>query len=369
MCRLLSLSLFLLWTSAGCVVVQNEVTNPVVGLSTVAVAPFINLSAERTVDGREMAMAYFSELQKVPGFQVVPVGVTEQVIYDHGLQFEDPQDAVRLAELLNVDAVVLGAITDFNPYFPPRIGMKVAWYSPRGWSFSPGVAVDSGDKGPGALSFPAHGWAPVSSLWPWGQGPSRSGDVEHCDLTESAPTAVRGQTPGAFRDVRELPQPNRKLTVPGFPQRMRASRNDVTWAGAQDAPRVAPPAPVTTPPLGVPPLQTPGQAVPVPGQPRVSGGPQVAPRGEPDMARRSNPPVRAFMSYTRLFDASDAEFLARLRDYLELSGDRDLGGVDGHLHDVDRFVRFVSHLMISEMLTLHGGEGRTRIVLKRRKHK
>ena len=79
--------------------------------------------------------------------------------------------------------------------------------------------------------------------------------------------------------------------------------------------------------------------------------------------------IRPLMSYTRLFDASDAEFVAKLRDYIELSGDRDLGGVDGHLHDVDRFVRFGSHLMISEMLTLHGGEGRTRILFKLRKHK
>ena len=75
------------------------------------------------------------------------------------------------------------------------------------------------------------------------------------------------------------------------------------------------------------------------------------------------------MSYTRMFDASDAELLSRLRDYLELTGNRDLGGVDGHLQDVDRFVRFVSHVMIGEMLTLHGGEGRTRIVLKLRKYK
>ena len=46
--------------------------NPVVGLETVAIAPFFNLSQERTVDGREFALDYYSELQKVPGFEVLP---------------------------------------------------------------------------------------------------------------------------------------------------------------------------------------------------------------------------------------------------------------------------------------------------------
>ena len=69
----------------GCVIVQSGVTNPIPGLTTVAVAPFVNLSAERSVDGRRFALAYHAELQKIPGYQVIPVGVTEQAIFDLGL--------------------------------------------------------------------------------------------------------------------------------------------------------------------------------------------------------------------------------------------------------------------------------------------
>ena len=47
-----------------------------------AVAPFFNQSDEPTVDGRKFALAYFAELQAVPGFEVVPLGVVEEAIID-----------------------------------------------------------------------------------------------------------------------------------------------------------------------------------------------------------------------------------------------------------------------------------------------
>ena len=48
----------------GCIIIDVGVTNPIPGLSKVAIVPFRNLSSEpdEVVDGRRMAMAYFSEL-------------------------------------------------------------------------------------------------------------------------------------------------------------------------------------------------------------------------------------------------------------------------------------------------------------------
>ena len=57
---------------------QPQLHNPFPQLTKVAVAPFINLSTEPSVDGRQFGLAYFSELQAVPGFEVVPIGVVEQ---------------------------------------------------------------------------------------------------------------------------------------------------------------------------------------------------------------------------------------------------------------------------------------------------
>jgi hypothetical protein len=123
-------------------IIQVGVTNPIPGLSTVAIAPFFNLSDERAVAGHRFASAYFAELQKTPGFQVVPLGVTERAIADHNLQMNDPEDVLELARILDVDAVVVGAVTDYSPYYPPRLGLQVSWYSPEVWEFSPGVQTD-----------------------------------------------------------------------------------------------------------------------------------------------------------------------------------------------------------------------------------
>ena len=52
---------------------QPVIRNPFPQLSRIAVAPFFNQSDEPTVDGRQVAMAYFAELQATPVFEVVPL--------------------------------------------------------------------------------------------------------------------------------------------------------------------------------------------------------------------------------------------------------------------------------------------------------
>ncbi|HID78227.1 MAG TPA: hypothetical protein EYP56_19815 [Planctomycetaceae bacterium] len=140
---------------------QPTVHNPFPQLSKVAVAPFFNLSSEPTVDGRQFAAAYFNELQLVPGFEVVPVGVVEQAMRDHGIELSSAEDARRLAQLLEVDAIVIGAVTDYSPYYPPRCAMRVEWYAanpcfhpiPPGYGLPWGTPEES--EIPGSLIFEA----------------------------------------------------------------------------------------------------------------------------------------------------------------------------------------------------------------------
>lgn len=75
------------------------------------------------------------------------------------------------------------------------------------------------------------------------------------------------------------------------------------------------------------------------------------------------------MAYTRLFDGADAGLTAALRDYLELRDDLRAGGWKSSLHRTEDFIRFASHRMIVEMLALHGGETRRRVVFVWRKEK
>ena len=108
---------------------QPVIHNPFPQLSKIAIVPFFNQSDEPTVDGREFALAYFAELQAVPGFEVVPLGVVEEAIIQQQIDISTPSGVRQLADVLDVDAVVIGAVTDFSPYYPPRCGLRIEWYA------------------------------------------------------------------------------------------------------------------------------------------------------------------------------------------------------------------------------------------------
>lgn len=117
---------------AGCVVTNTIVRNPLPGMTKIGVLPFFNLSTEppEVVDGRRFGLAYFSELQKIQGFEVIPVGVVETAILQRDIALSGPQDILTLCQEIEADAMVIGAVTDYDPYYPPRIGMQIDWYSP-----------------------------------------------------------------------------------------------------------------------------------------------------------------------------------------------------------------------------------------------
>jgi hypothetical protein len=310
--------------SPGCVVMDVGVTNPVAGLSRVAIVPFFNLSAEPSADGHRFAEAYFAELQKVPGFQVLPVGVAEAAIQDLKLNLQNPEDAMKLAEVLGVDAVVVGAITDYNPYYPPRVGLQVSWYSAHPFAFSPGVPIEPlARKAILQSEFcPDDECEPEEGRWDrfkgWFKRKSGGAYAEHSTL-------FRGQSEAVFPPRPQKPQAN----MPPDP---------------------APPQPLIPPAPPPDPIQSP---------------PVLPPSGED----WRGVPVEPLMSYTRLFDGSSAELTATLRDYLELRDDLRSGGWKASLYRPEDFIRFTAHRMIVEMLALHGGETRRRAVFVWRREK
>lgn len=103
--------------------------NPFPQLQRVAVLPFFNQSEEPTVDGLKVAEAYQTELQKIRGFQVMPVGVVDQYLRDSRTVLDETTDFQQLAGDLGVDVLVVGSVTDFDPYTPPRMGLAVDWYA------------------------------------------------------------------------------------------------------------------------------------------------------------------------------------------------------------------------------------------------
>ena len=301
----------------GCIVIKVSVENPILGMNTIAVAPFVNLTQEppEVVDGRRFALAYFAELQKTKGFQVIPVGVTEVAILKHQLNMTKKDDVLRLAKILKADAVVIGAITDYSPYYPQRIGLQIDWYAPEDWT----QPVDPGPSG--AL----------------GGGGAGAGNGADCK-----PPVVRGQS---------IPEP-----LP--------TEQTTAEAGPEFAP-IAPPNSLeghSTPTECLPPISG--------AQPGAGSGlpPLLNGLGGTSMEFSQFDPRIPVMSYTRLFDGADADLVNKLRDYLELRGDRRSGGWEGHLHRSEDFIRFTAHLMIVEMLALHGGVSKSQIVWKWRKY-
>ena len=321
---LLALSLML----PGCCLVpeiSHEPTlhNPFPQLSKVAVAPFFNQSTEATVDGRQFALAYFNELQLVPGFEVVPVDVVEQAIADEGIRLDNPADVRRLAGVLGVDAVVLGTVTDFTPYYPPRCGLRVEWYAAN----------------PGFHPIP-----PGYGL-PWGTAeeehiPDRL--VLEAELalakeqlkTQTPPCEATGSYPEAGPAPAPLPIPSSYTEEPGCNDtRVGTTCEDAT--GVMIATTVPPDWPdargfIPPPPSPCPPPCWPSEA-----------------------------PV---LEHTRTYNGHDTDFTESLANYYYFRDDARFGGWQSYLERSDDFIRFCCHRHIWEMLSARGGAGKTRVV-------
>ncbi|WP_339731944.1 hypothetical protein [uncultured Gimesia sp.] len=382
---------------------RTSVTNPNPKLKTVALVPFFNLSQESDVDGRRFALAYYAELQKVPGFQVLPLGVSEVAMVEHQLQMNNPDDVLKLAKILNVDAVVIGAITDYSPYYPPRIGMQVSWYSPHSQEFTPGLPLLTEERHAKKTVldqlFKSDRLAAKEVRQEEHQMKREVKQAAHierkaekqqqkierklgkqncpdgdCQTEIQAPpvpaaTVIRGQS---TETLDSWPYPkNQSGIIQAYAQANQGAQttSPVIQAPMSKLPNLGPymkqqpvvaPRPTTLPP----PPNNIAQQIPLDTKQFDAYCPPSVPTHTTTID-----PRQPFMTYTRLFDGSDAALVAHLRDYLEVSGDRRSGGWEAYLHRSEDFIRFTSHLMILEMLTLHGGQAQHQLIFKVRKYR
>jgi len=126
-------------SQTGCMLVPDiknkpQYHNPFPQISRVAILPFRNQSQEPTLIGSRVSLAYYDELQSIPGFEVLPTGLveTQWSAFETNVlrrSATTPEDFQRFARYLGVDAVLQGAITDYDAYYPPRMTLKVNWYA------------------------------------------------------------------------------------------------------------------------------------------------------------------------------------------------------------------------------------------------
>ena len=339
--------------TSGCkmlpeIVHQPTLHNPFPQLSKIAVAPFFNLSHEATLDGRRVAIAYFNELQMVPGFEVVPVGVVEQVMHDHRLQMRGADDARRLAQILGVDAVVIGAVTDYSPYYPPRIALQVEWYSanpafhpiPAGYGLPWGTPAEK--EIPGPLVFEAELALAKAQLQ------TQSPPYEKMPI-ELPPPDSGGSSPNG-----SAPRPLEPGGQPPAGGQQLKSSNPATGGTIRPAGHQVP----IGDPLAGGPSPAPNSGLP-PEWPDPRGFVPPGPVARPLACRPSDAPV---LRHTRTYNGNDGEFTQALENYYYFRDDARLGGWQGYLQRSDDFVRFCCHMHLWEMLSARGGAGETRVV-------
>jgi len=305
---------------SGCAVLpekahQPQFHNPFPQLHRVAILPFFNLSSEPTVDQDQMAEAYYHELQKIPGFEVMPPGVVRRALEANRIVPDGSTDFQKLARWLGVDAVVRGAVTEFSPYYPPRMGLAVDWFAanPSFHPIPPGYGLPWGT--------PAEEYIPRSLLF----------EAEFALAREQLKTQSPDVPPGL--DAR--------------PTARQLSAEESVQGGA--APEGVTPAELAT--SGAAGLPTdwpdPRGFIPAPPSPVRPG---YRPQREP------------VMTHTRVYDGSSLHVTERLEDYCYFRDDARGGNWQGYLMRSHDFTRFCCHLHITEMLTARGGAGETRVV-------
>src|SRR5205085_1394509 len=95
-----------------------------------AIAPTINLSGTRDFDPLAVSDALFVELQQVHDLNVLPLNKTLMAMNRLGMRsIDDPRAAQKLADALGADALVIPAITSYDPYKPPTVGMILQLYT------------------------------------------------------------------------------------------------------------------------------------------------------------------------------------------------------------------------------------------------
>jgi hypothetical protein len=343
---------------------EPVVHNPFPQLSRVAVAPFFNQSDEPTVDGRQFALAYYAELQAVPGFEVVPLGVVEEAILEHQVRLSNPGEARRLAKALGVDAVVIGAVTDYSPYYPPRCGLRVEWYAanPGFHDIPPGYGLPWGTPDeefiPGPLVFEAE------MALARAQMATQTPDCDACVCAQPGGRSSNEQRDGPPAELLDDADGSVDEPLPAPADQSRAGASAGVIAASHDQP-VSPPcnegASVLPEPAAL--ADTTGAiAASGPLPPDWPDERGFIPPGPSPVRPPCQPTDGPVMTHTRIYLGNDSEFTEALASYVQFRDDARFGGWQTYLQRSSDFIRFCCHMHISEMLSARGGAGQTRVV-------
>ena len=291
--------------------------NPFPQLHRVAILPFYNLSAEPTVSQDDVALAYYGELQQIPGFEVMPPGVVKQWLMANRVEIDGATDFQMLARRLGVDIVIRGAVTEYSPYFPPRLGLAVDWFAANP-SFHP---------------------IPPGYGLPWGT--TQEEYIPDSLVYEAEFALAREQLATQTPDI--PPEIDQKQPTSAVRHARHAAVPDSNPAAADPSPEL-PASDLAEFPADWP---DPRGFIPPPPSPVR---PPYRPQYEP------------IITHTRLYMGNDLRVTDCLADYVNARDDARDAGWQGYLERSDDFIRFCCYLHVTETLAARGGAGKPRVV-------
>jgi hypothetical protein len=346
--------------------------NPFPQIQTVAILPFRNQSQESTVSGSRVTLAYYDELQSIPGFEVIPVGVIESqlIAFEEnvlGRQTSRPEDFQKFAQFIGADAVLQGAITDYQAYYPPRMTLKVNWYAAN------------------------EGFHPIPPGYglPWGTKAEKK--ISESIRLESeralAREQLQTQTPEVVRE--ELSGRAANHTVKSASQKPHHAGDAdfkssvITVADLQ----ILPPSPDEDPKISLKGIASSDEPLPIEvvepqsliDNDSVAMMPMqlVKPMPErwPDPQGFIPPPPKPIrptgtaqsspiISHMKAYNGGDEDFTESLSDYYYFRDDARFGGWEAYLQRSEDFIRFCCHQHIVETLAARGGQLESRTVVR-----
>lgn len=108
----------------------EPLTSPYPSRRLWAVAPLVNESGSLQADGLLMADQLQRQLENASNLDVLPVNRTIQAMESLGLRtIRTPTEAAALMRLLGVDGLLVGTITTWDSYDPPKIGLALELYT------------------------------------------------------------------------------------------------------------------------------------------------------------------------------------------------------------------------------------------------
>ncbi|MBX3386119.1 MAG: hypothetical protein KF768_06085 [Phycisphaeraceae bacterium] len=97
-----------------------------------AVAPLANESGVMSVDTFAISDKLVAAVNEVRGLSCLPLNRTIAAMRARRLShISSPDDARLLAETLGVDGLIVGSVTAYDPYDPPKLGLTLALFAHR----------------------------------------------------------------------------------------------------------------------------------------------------------------------------------------------------------------------------------------------